>query len=547
MRNKRDGKISLLFLLCFSAFGYAQILPFEHYSIKDGLSSNWITSIFQDSRGYLWIGGDGGLSVYDGISFKTFGVDDGLPIGFVWCFAESRQSPGTIYVGTNGGGLSKLVNGKFSSTLLKPQPSSAEISHHNAVHAIFEDDEGRVWCGTNRGVYHIRGDSVSFFFASHDSGGVLFIVQAPDGRIWFNAGGNLYTYSAKAQAVERYELNIGVAYFSSFFADDDRSVWIGTSRGIIYKIRDDRIVASRQASQSAIESIVGDREGFLWITTHAGLLKIAKTDFAKGEFTHYTADNGLPDNVLEASFIDRENNLWLGSRRAGLHKLSERNLTTFPFAGVNLVPDVLNQTAATDAQNHLFVATEKGLWEIWKNRNGSWEKFIHLLPELAARTEKKSFNYHNSVAISKDGLLWHVTHGGGLAGYKLTRQPNQPSRLAFIKKLVPGRDLPEGNPLGIIIDRNNQLWYVIWQYGIVQIDLGALQMRADYPNEKAEFDGTPQDVLQDFEGRIWIGTFGGGINIFEPEGGAYRLRRRLGVENGLVNGRVRALLQRRNG
>ncbi len=538
--------LTTLSLFCSCRQGFPQVLPFDHYSIKDGLSSNWITSIFQDSRGYLWIGGDGGLSVYDGISFKTYGVDDGLPIGFVWCFAESRKSPGTIYVGTNGGGLRKLVNGKFSSTLLKPQLSPAEISHHNAVHTIFEDDEGRIWCGTNRGIYHLRGDSISFFFASHDSGWVGFIVQAPDGRIWFNAKENLYTYSPATRAVERFELNIGAEVFSSFFADDDRTMWIGTSHGAIYKIRDDRIAASRQAGLSAIKSIVGDREGNLWITTD-GLLKIAKDNFAEGEFTHYTTENGLLDNTLEASFLDRENNLWLGSRRAGLYKLSERHLTTFPFTGVNLVPDVLNHTAAADAQNHLFVATEKGLWEIWKNRHGSWEKFIHPLPELTARVDKKSFNYHNSVAISKDGMLWHVVHGGGLAGYKITRRPNQPSRLTFIKKLAPGRDLPEGNPLGITIDRNSQLWYVIWQHGIVQIDLGTLQMRADYPNEKAAFDGTPQDVLQDFAGKIWIGTFGGGINIFEPEAGIYRLRRRLSVEDGLVNGRVRALLQRRNG
>jgi signal transduction histidine kinase/ligand-binding sensor domain-containing protein len=538
--------LTALALFCSCRQGFPQILPFDYYSIKDGLASNWITSIFQDSRGYLWIGGDGGLSVYDGISFKTYGVDDGLPIGFVWCFAESRQSPGTIYVGTNGGGLCKLVNGKFSSTLLKPQPSLVELSQHNAVHAIFEDDEGRVWCGTNRGIYHLRGDSVSFFFAGPDSGWVGFIGQTPDGRIWFNAKENLYTYSPPTRAVEQFELNIGNEVFSSFFADDEHTVWIGTSGGTIYKICDNRIVAARHAGLSAIESIVGDREGNLWINTD-GLLKIAQDDFAEGEFTRYTTENGLLDNALGASFLDRENNLWFGSRRAGLHKLSERHLMTFPFTSVNLLPDVLNQAAAADAHNHLFVATEKGLWEIWKNRNGSWEKFIHPLPDLAARADKKRFAYHNSVAVSKEGMLWHVIHGGGLAGYKITEQPNQPSRLTFIKKLVPGRDLPEGNPLGITIDRNNQLWYVIWQYGVVQIDLGSLQMRADYPNAKAEFDGTPQDVLQDFAGRMWISTFSGDIHIFEPEGGAYRLRQRLGVENGLASDRVRALLQRHNG
>src|SRR5512145_2289431 len=124
MRNKRDGRIPLLILLGLFASGYAQILPFEHYSIKDGLHSNWITSIYQDSRGYLWIGGDGGMSVYDGISFKNYGTDDGLPVGHVWCIQESRKAPGTMLIGTHGGGLSKLQDGKIASLTLSSRPTA---------------------------------------------------------------------------------------------------------------------------------------------------------------------------------------------------------------------------------------------------------------------------------------------------------------------------------------------------------------------------------------------------------------------------------------
>ncbi len=203
---RKPAALSLLAtfaIVCLCRQGLPQVLPFDHYSTKDGLPSNRITSIFQDSRGYLWIGGDSGLSVYDGISFKTYGVDDGLPAGLVWCFAESRKSPGTIYVGTNDG-LCKLVDGKFSVTMLRPHHYPPERSLHNAVYATFEDDEGRVWCGTTYGIYHIRGDSVSFFSANHDSGEVVSIVQMPDGRIWLNAIENLYTYLPKTRAVERF-------------------------------------------------------------------------------------------------------------------------------------------------------------------------------------------------------------------------------------------------------------------------------------------------------------------------------------------------------
>ncbi|MGH7598700.1 MAG: sensor histidine kinase [bacterium] len=540
MRNKCDVKILLAFFLCLAAFGYAQILPFENYSIKDGLPSNWITSIFQDSRGYLWVGGDGGFAIYDGINFKTYDVDAGLPVGFVWCFAESRKSPGTIYIGTNGGGLAKFENGKITSRLLNSRLPPVEISLHNAVHAIFEDQDGVIWCATNRGLYHVRDDSASFFFAGSDSSFVEFIVPTRDGRLWFNAGKELYNYSPAARTVERAELNIHSAPLACMFEDEDRTVWLGAANGFIYKLRDQRVVASQSIGAFEISGIVDDEEGNIWVAA-GGLLKIAKADFAKNEFTRYTTENGLPDNVLSSCFVDREHNLWLSSRRSGLLKLSEHHLTRFAFTGLNSRPDILNHTAVADTNGHLFVATEKGLWEMWKNRNGTWTKFLHELPELAARPEKKAFAHHTSVAISQNGLLWHPLHGGGLAGYKITRQPQQPSRLTLVKKLIADRDLPEGNPIGITIDRDNRLWYVIWQHGIVQLDLSTLKIRADLALN------TPQDFLQDDAGRIWLGTFNEGIYVFEFENGAHRLRQRLGVNDSLASDRIRALLQRRNG
>ena len=161
-------------LACLSVSGFSQILPFEYYSIKDGLSSNWITSIFQDSRGYLWIGGDGGLSVYDGVSFKTYGKDDGLASGHVWSIRESRKSPGTLLIGTHGGGLSRIADGKITSLALDKNYAA------NVVTAILEDHEGVLWCGTAWGAYQVRHDSASYFSAVKDSGAVSFIAQTSD-------------------------------------------------------------------------------------------------------------------------------------------------------------------------------------------------------------------------------------------------------------------------------------------------------------------------------------------------------------------------------
>jgi hypothetical protein len=66
----------------------------------------------------LWVGGDGGMAVYDGVSFKSIGPADGLPVPLVWSIIESRLSPGTLYAGTHGGGVSKIrrISRRLNST-----------------------------------------------------------------------------------------------------------------------------------------------------------------------------------------------------------------------------------------------------------------------------------------------------------------------------------------------------------------------------------------------------------------------------------------------
>ena len=62
---------SLLIFCLISAASFGQNnLRFTHYTTRDGLSDNIVTTLFQDSRGLLWIGTDNGLNYFDGISFQ---------------------------------------------------------------------------------------------------------------------------------------------------------------------------------------------------------------------------------------------------------------------------------------------------------------------------------------------------------------------------------------------------------------------------------------------------------------------------------------------
>src|SRR4028118_1913614 len=91
---------------------YAQQIKekFEHISIQQGLSQSVINCIFQDSRGFIWIGTQQGLNKYDGYTFKTYLFEETNPHSIsgntIRCIYEDRK--GFLWIGTEGKGLNRF-------------------------------------------------------------------------------------------------------------------------------------------------------------------------------------------------------------------------------------------------------------------------------------------------------------------------------------------------------------------------------------------------------------------------------------------------------
>ena len=85
--------------------GYSQYYIFTNYSINNGLSQSVANCLFQDSRGYLWIGTQNGLNRFNGETFDVYSynpVDSGS-ISNNWVYAITEDSDGNLWIGTKGG------------------------------------------------------------------------------------------------------------------------------------------------------------------------------------------------------------------------------------------------------------------------------------------------------------------------------------------------------------------------------------------------------------------------------------------------------------
>jgi len=527
---------SIYLLLVCSEPSFSQQLPFDVYGIKDGLPSKWITTIFQDSEGYLWVGGDGGLAVYDGIRFRNYEVTHGLPIGHVWCITESRKSPGTILIGTHGGGLTKFRDGEFTSISLNDHFAA------NVVANLLEDHEGTIWCGTVNGVYRVQGDSAAYFPTPGDSlQWVPFIYQRRDSLIWISHDRRLFEYSPKSRKITEVALGREHGNLTCILQDAEGIIWLGSEDGDILKVKDKRIVAEKRLSYGDVHDVVDDREGSLWFTSRHGLIRVTKADFPRSEPILYTDENGLPDPEVSPAFIDRENNLWFGSRIGGLLKLTDRNFFSIPIARAGWMHSQI--AAVVTQRHHLFVGSGVGIWEFWQQENGLWQSHLHDLATL------KLPDMLRGIALAPDGMLWVALLEGNVYGYRMREYEAQPSELRLQRVLKLGTDLHTGGRFTtMIIDRRNHLWYSRSAgNGVAQYDLNAGRLKQMFTKDSGLPAGTISAILLDRDDKAWFGEFRGGLAVFKPEGERYVLEQVFTPENGLGGEQVRSLLQHENG
>ncbi len=138
-----------------------EIISVNHVKTKSGLSPNVIRSIQEDGMGHIWIGTD------DGISKLLDGATDGdqskivlyknnpeqeLSLSYDYILPIFKSENGTIWIGTLGGGLNRVIQGITPDKDQFERITVADGLPSNVVKAIEEDSSGNLWLATNHGL-----------------------------------------------------------------------------------------------------------------------------------------------------------------------------------------------------------------------------------------------------------------------------------------------------------------------------------------------------------------------------------------------------------
>lgn len=491
--------ILLTLLASFSRCG-GQVLPFKLYTTREGLLSNGVTTLFQDSYGYLWIGTTDGLSVYNGESFRNYTVVNGLASSWVNCIIEDNRVKGEIWIATLGGGVSRFFRGTFTNFVV------GSNAWTNRVNSICQGEDGAVYCATDQGVFELAGGKSSPLSPKLAARAFVQIGCRGDSLFLLDDKGNLSIYNllngSVAGLTDQRIRGIGV---STFLLGRQHRLWLALSDGTIQDYYEDKVMphVTGEPANFLLEEAVNK----LWVGSTDGLYLIDERTFGNAPAIHITTTNGLPDDRIWSGLVDREGELWLGVGADGLCKLPDESRFDFGQSIPSIAID--NSQAASDNRGHIWSIDSSGVLEIWRSMSGIVVGKLHRFVEFGIS------HPDYSLRLTDDSALWLCSESGFIRRYRIIGKGRRPSKVILEAKYRISRPLSPGSFLTFYIDRQERIWCSVNKVGVFETDTRKVRgKRVVHLIQKGLSDNSIRAMFEDRDGNLWFGGYIGGLSEF---------------------------------
>ncbi|MDE0468863.1 MAG: sigma-70 family RNA polymerase sigma factor [Candidatus Poribacteria bacterium] len=349
----------------------------------DGLASNTVLTIFEDSQGALWFGTADGITRYDGDNFQTFTMEDGLPrnttglifedrLGMLWfgdgMLANALNRPKFIDMSYMNMPLSELANTVQDETTMKTQaPAPLEgISRYDGqafrmftgadglirgtIQDMFEDKTGTLWFATDEGMSRYEGEKFSSITVNGPTGievlphwwnQVTAIAQDTAGNLWFGSHAGITYYNLQTSDFRYLDINLNA------------------------------FKEMGQSQSGQVTNLLFDAQDNLWITQEGvGDEYTGIRRYDGKELVHFPQSEELPMNKVDSILRDTNGNLWF----AGSKKL---RLTIDVHAAADSVPipEVGVGVSVYNGETFQNISTDDGLpsnrvWSVFEDSQG---------------------------------------------------------------------------------------------------------------------------------------------------------------------------------
>jgi ligand-binding sensor domain-containing protein/signal transduction histidine kinase len=582
---------ALLGLLSASVVIRGEQLPIKHYTTSDGLPSTSILRIVRDSRGFLWFCTRDGLSRFDGYRFVNYATKHGLPIPTINDLLETRS--GVYWVATNGEGICRFSPSGNQSQGRAELFSVFSVSDQvwgNRVNVLYEDHSGRLWAGTDGGLFVSERVDPNPVFSRVElnkkralARGVWRLIEDREGSIWISTTRGLVRRLPGGEMVDYAVAPLPSSGVVPLLLDREGRLWFGSQQGLFVlkpqpasQVRDAEFKLRKMSIQSAIRNsqsillpeVAGEFrrftpadglpdsdatdlhqsvDGRIWIATVGGLAVFDGTSFRA-----YTTAHGLTYGVRYLS-EDLDGNLWMGSSGDGAMKLALNGLTAFGEAdglgrstGSPGNQSALNIRAIYEGISGSIFAVSSPLraWKGWCSINlldGARFRSVH--PSLPAGALGTGFASQAGF-LDQTGRWWLLTTKGLLRFPTVRRIEDL--RSARPAAVYTARDWmgDERQPYRLFEDSHGDIW--VWGSGAKR-GLAKWKRATETWEPLPKPDGVSADDVavafcEDRSGSVWIGLQLGGLVRYKGDQGVL-----LSAKYGLPIGGITDLYPDREG
>ncbi|NIM78840.1 MAG: response regulator [Candidatus Aminicenantes bacterium] len=474
VRYKGAAASALLFYILLRIVSvpvFGQHYHFKTFTMDDGLGDSVINTVYQDRKGFLWIGTHGGgVDRFDGNTFINYSKKNGLSDNSVSCIMEDRN--GHLWIATLNG-LNKYDNGNFTVYTKEDGLSGNSISN------MVEDRNGNLWFATySNGVSRYDGRNFTTFTTADGliDSEVRCILEDRAGNLWFATPKGVNKYEGAAFNTDVVTRRLQGYFVQYILEDNNGNLWFGTRRNGVLCFNGETFTSYTSKEglcENDVSHIMQDSSGNFWFSTFGGASK-----FDGHMFTNYTTRQGLRYDEVTDILEDREGNIWMATS-IGVSCFRGEILTY-----LNEKEGLKNNIVWSfweDHQGTMWIATEGGIATYDQK-----DKIIKMAEGKYCKGHITLF-YEDS-----KGNLWFCSDDSII-------KYNGHIYTDFSKRnnLVP---------LGIyciLEDRHGNMWFGTEDRGVMVWDGNTIR---SLTKEKGLLNNLINDLLEDKQGNIWIAT-----------------------------------------
>ncbi|WP_462252439.1 ligand-binding sensor domain-containing protein [Ekhidna sp.] len=551
-------------LITATAFGQYR---FDHINTIDGLSQNSVNDIFQDSEGFIWLATQEGLNRYDGYEFVKYTMEGEMDMAgnFLWSIIEDDY--GNIWTASSSG-ATRLDWRNGSSTHFVISNDEKFRGQINQVLRVYSK-KGKVIIGFNEGSYIL--DPLSYL----DSATVLLnerdLLKSSHGEkkhkyynsISYNKTEYLLTHTHLIKdEVDSIVLPKGYSCsrFKSELLLGEKGIFIGTDNGMLHYNFNRSSMEHIPCIQEPVNDIIwGPEKKELWVATDNGIYLFNPYEFSCSTIIQSgEGEYDLTSNTIAALMKDKDGLIWAGTANGGVNIYDPRK-DRFKFLSKNNGFSDKAVWSVYLTQEHLLVGADNGLYvgsvngsitenlfaetainNVYKFKSehlqdkritaieqlsehefivGTFEEELITINLKTKASSVKKLNENDitphvvSAIKELEEEIWVTTHNGLFLFSK-----NLELKEYFHYQSNP-KKFPTNYYLSAFVSKDGTVW--------VGNNVGFYTISPDqefrvFAYNKDQLDSGPafnfvSGFFEDYNGDIWVSTFGGGVSLFNRE------------------------------